>query len=73
MFIFKKLKRLHSYLMVRRILDLNRFSIISNSDSHSINFHRLGREATLINLNRLNYRDLIEAIKRNKIIKTYEC
>ena len=59
-------------LMVRGISELNRFSIISNSDSHSINFHRLGREATLINLNRLNYHNLIQSIRKNKIIKTYE-
>ncbi|MFX1309788.1 MAG: DNA helicase UvrD, partial [Promethearchaeota archaeon] len=32
-------------LMVRRISELNKVSIISNSDCHSTNFHRLGREA----------------------------
>ncbi len=36
-------------LMVRRISELNKISIISNSDSHSTNFHRLGREATVLN------------------------
>ncbi len=55
-------------LMVRGISELNRLSIISNSDSHTINFHRLGREATLINLNRLNYHNLIQSIRKNKII-----
>ncbi|MFX1377834.1 MAG: endonuclease Q family protein [Promethearchaeota archaeon] len=59
-------------LMVRSISELNKVSIISNSDSHSTNFHRLGREATKINLNKLNYHNLIDSIKRNKIVKSYE-
>ncbi len=58
--------------MVRMISELNRFSIISNSDCHSINFHRLGREGTAINFNKLNYPNLIDSIRRNKIVKTYE-
>ena len=32
-------------LMVRGISELNKVSIISNSDSHSTCFHRIGREA----------------------------
>ena len=36
-------------LMVRSISELNKLSIISNSDYHSTNFHRLGREATTLN------------------------
>jgi len=59
-------------LMVRSISELNKVSIISNSDCHSTNFHRLGREATKIMLNKLNYHNLIDSIRRNKIIKTYE-
>ena len=42
-------------LMVRGISELNKVSVISNSDSHSTNFHRLGREATLLRFNKLNY------------------
>ncbi|UCC20119.1 MAG: hypothetical protein JSV62_02220 [Promethearchaeota archaeon] len=60
-------------LMVRSISELNKVSIISNSDSHSTNYHRLGREATKINFNKLNYNNLVDSLKRNKIIKTYEC
>ena len=59
-------------LMVRGISELNKVSIISNSDSHSINFHRIGREATIFNLNKLNFQNLVDSIRRNKIIKTYE-
>ena len=59
-------------LMVRSISELNKVSIISNSDCHSTYFHRLGREATKIRLNKLNYHNLVDSIRRNKIIKTYE-
>ena len=59
-------------LMIRGISELNKVSIISNSDSHSTNFHRIGREATVINFNKLNYQSLVDSIRRNKIIKTYE-
>jgi len=59
-------------LMIRRISELNKVSIISNSDSHSTNFHRLGREATIFDFCKLNYQNLIDSIRKNKIIKTYE-
>lgn len=59
-------------MMVREISELNKVSVISNSDSHSTNFHRLGREATVFSMNKLNYPNLIDSLKRNKIIKTYE-
>ena len=59
-------------LMIRTISDLDNISIISSSDRHSTNFHRLGRETTIFKLNNLNYRNLIDSIRDNKIIKTYE-
>ncbi len=40
--------------MTRSISELDNISIISNSDSHSINFHRVDREATILNINNLN-------------------
>ncbi|MBY9020553.1 MAG: hypothetical protein KGD67_05805, partial [Candidatus Lokiarchaeota archaeon] len=58
--------------MIRSITELNNLSIISNSDSHSLYFHRLGREATVLGMNRVTYRDIINSIRKNKIIKTYE-
>lgn len=59
-------------LMVRGISELNKVSVISNLDSHSTNFHRLGREATLLRFNKLNYQNLADSFRRNKIVKTYE-
>jgi len=58
--------------MIRGILELNNLSIISNSDSHSLNFNRLGREATILDLHRETYRDIVKSIRENRIIKTYE-
>lgn len=58
--------------MVRCISELNNFSILSFSDSHSLIFHRLGREAAEVKLSNLNYKNLIDVIRRNKIKKTYE-
>jgi PHP family Zn ribbon phosphoesterase len=59
-------------IMVRSISELNKVSIISNSVCHTTNFHRLGREATVIKLNKMKYHTLIDSIRRNKIVKTYE-
>lgn len=59
-------------VMLRKISDLKKVSIISNSDSHSTNFNRIGREATVFSKNDLNYPNIIDSLRRNKIIKTYE-
>lgn len=55
--------------MLWEISELNKVSVISNSDSHSTNFHRLGREATILNMNKLDYPNLITSIRKNKIIQ----
>ncbi|MEM2526101.1 MAG: endonuclease Q family protein [Candidatus Anstonellales archaeon] len=46
------------------------FPIISNSDAHSPD--NLGREATVIDVERITYNEIISSIKNRKIIKTYE-
>ncbi|MHA1670914.1 MAG: hypothetical protein ACTSV5_10095 [Promethearchaeota archaeon] len=45
---------------------------MTSHNYHSVNFHRLGREATKIYLYKLNYQEIIKTIRFNKIIKTYE-
>ena len=60
-------------ILIRNLSELDDLTIISNSDAHSVNYHRLGREATKINIsNNLNYQEIINSIRFNKIIKTYE-
>ena len=54
--------------MIRGISELNKVTLISSSDSHSTNFHRLGKEATIFDFCKLNYQNLIDAIRKNKII-----
>jgi len=34
--------------------------------------NRLGREATVLDLNRVTYRNIVKSIRKNRIIKTYE-
>jgi uncharacterized protein (TIGR00375 family) len=46
-----------------RLSSLDRVALVSNSDSHSPNPWRLGREANVFELSSLNYGDLFQAIK----------
>lgn len=59
-----------------RIPELDNISIVSFSDSHSPQPHRLGREATVFELENLTYFNLYKALKepdeKNKILMTIE-
>ena len=55
-----------------RISELDNYSIVSFSDAHSFWPWRTGREATIFDLENLTYKDLIKAIRENKITKTFE-
>ena len=46
-----------------RLSSLDKFSLLSNSDSHSTNPWRLGREANVFELEKLNYWEIVDAIK----------
>ena len=58
--------------LIRSLSELNNFSIISNSDAHSAGFHRIGREATVLKLDKPNFSNIIDSIRKNNILKTYE-
>lgn len=47
-----------------RLSSLDRFTLLSNSDSHSYWPWRIGREANVFEVERLTYRDLIDPIRR---------
>ncbi|MBR9691554.1 DNA helicase UvrD [Candidatus Woesearchaeota archaeon] len=49
--------------MLWRISSLDKFSLISNSDSHSFWPWRMGREATLFELKELTYNNIIKALR----------
>ncbi|MEM4214948.1 MAG: endonuclease Q family protein [Candidatus Pacearchaeota archaeon] len=55
-----------------RLSKLDNYSIVSFSDSHSYWPWRLGREATVFELPRLTYRNIIEAIRDKNIAFTIE-
>lgn len=45
---------------------------ISNSDAHSHHLHRMGREFTTFDVPKMTYSYIIEAIKKNKVVRTAE-
>ncbi|MDI6806832.1 MAG: endonuclease Q family protein, partial [Candidatus Aenigmarchaeota archaeon] len=47
-----------------RLSSLDKFTLVSNSDSHSPWAWRLGREANVFNLKEISYQEIISAIKR---------
>jgi len=59
-----------------RIPELDNISIVSFSDSHSPQPHRLGREATCFEVKELSYENIYQAMKnpneQNKILMTIE-
>jgi len=57
-----------------RVKEIDNVTILSFSDSHSFWPWRLGREATIFNIdeNNLNYNKIISAIRQNKIAGTVE-
>lgn len=55
-----------------RLSQLDKFSIVSFSDSHSYWPWRIGREATLIDLKEISYKNIISALRNNTIAGTIE-
>lgn len=55
-----------------RISELDDKSVLSFSDAHSFWPFRLGREATVFEVKNLSYKELIKAIRENKVKETIE-
>jgi uncharacterized protein (TIGR00375 family) len=55
-----------------RISSLDRYSLVSFSDSHSAWPWRLGREATVFDLKELSFNNVIDALRTNNIKETVE-
>ncbi|MEM2739970.1 MAG: endonuclease Q family protein [Candidatus Bathyarchaeia archaeon] len=49
-----------------RLSSLDRFTLLSNSDSHSYWPWRIGREANVFEVNQLTYKDIIDSIRRKE-------
>ena len=53
------------------ISDLDKYSLVSNSDAHSID--KLGREANVFDLQEVSFSSIVDAVKTRKgFVKTYE-
>ncbi|MEM5778295.1 MAG: endonuclease Q family protein [Candidatus Aenigmatarchaeota archaeon] len=52
--------------MLWRISSLDKYTLVSNSDSHSSNIIRLGREFNAFNLEKISYKEVCDAIKSKK-------
>ncbi|MBS3149922.1 DNA helicase UvrD [Candidatus Woesearchaeota archaeon] len=55
--------------MNRRISSLDKYNLVSFSDNHSYHTYRLGREATILDLNQISYKDLLNAIRTGEGLK----
>ncbi len=55
-----------------RIPELDNYTIMSSSDSHSYWPWRLGREATIFEVKQLSYKAILQSIRNNEILGTIE-
>jgi len=58
--------------MLEKIPDLSNLTFISNSDCHSAALNRIGREFTILDVEQVNYKSIINAIRQNNVIMTAE-
>ena len=54
------------------IPELDDLTLISNSDAHSAALNRLGRELTSLDMSHLSYKELLYALRNNKVCYTAE-
>ena len=58
--------------MLEKIPDLSHLTFISNSDCHSAALNRIGREFTILDVDQVDYKSIINAIRKNKVLMTAE-
>ena len=58
--------------MLEKIPDLAELTFISNSDCHSAALNRIGREFTILDVEQVDYKSIIYAIRQNNVIMTAE-
>ena len=57
---------------LEKIPDLAKLTYISNSDCHSAALNRVGREFTILNIDDLSYKSIIESMRNNRVELTAE-
>jgi len=55
--------------MNRRVSNLDRYNLVSFSDNHSYHNYRLGREATIFDLQKISYKEILNAIRTGEGLK----
>ncbi len=58
--------------MLEKIPDLSGLTFISNSDCHSAALNRIGREFTILDVEQVDYKSIIYAIRQNNVMMTAE-
>ncbi len=58
--------------MLEKIPDLSKLTFISNSDCHSAALNRIGREFTILDVDQVDYKSIINAIRKNNVLMTAE-
>jgi PHP family Zn ribbon phosphoesterase len=54
------------------IPELDELTLVSSSDAHSSALHRMGREFTVLNIQKFDYSSIISSLRNNKVILTAE-
>ena len=55
-----------------QIPELDNFTLLSNSDAHSAKLHRMGREFTTLDVQKIDFPGIIRAIRENNVYRTAE-
>ena len=58
--------------VISLIPELDNLTLLSNSDAHSAALNRLGRELTSLDMNKMTFQELIDAIRHNRVCYTAE-
>lgn len=59
-------------LVLDLLPELDNLTLLSSSDCHSAQLHRLGREFTAMEMDEFSYKAIIQAIRKNNIVFTAE-
>ena len=59
-------------LVLGQIPELDDYTLLSNSDAHSARLHRMGREFSTLEIRRIDFPEIIRAIRTNKVRHTAE-
>ena len=59
-------------IILGQIPELDDFALLSNSDAHSAQLHRMGREFTTLDVGEIDFPGIIHAVRENRVCRTAE-